>query len=120
MRTEGIVRQVEDAFHTYGTPAIFNSGQGSQFTDKLYCELLSSYHVLQSMDGRGRWKDNVDIERWFRSLKHEGLRSQEYTSPRELYRVIDDYVYHYNNLHPHESLGYDCPAQWYYSGLMAA
>lgn len=59
-------------------------------------------------------------ERWFRSLKSECLRISEYENPRELRKLIADYVEQYNHVRPHQSLDYDTPASWYYSGLMAA
>ena len=75
---------------------------------------------MQSMDGKARWVDNVIIERWFRSLKSEWLRANEYSTPLELRRLVAQYVDQYNSTRPHESLGYETPESWYYSGLMAA
>lgn len=72
------------------------------------------------MDGKARWVDNVIVERWFRSLKSEHLRINEYETPAELRRLIAGYVEQYNSTRPHQSLGYDTPDEWYHSGLMAA
>lgn len=80
----------------------------------------TSSHMLQSMDGRARWVDNVIVERWFRSLKSECVRVCEYETPAELRRLVADYVEQYNAARPHQSLGYDTPSEWYYSGLAAA
>lgn len=72
------------------------------------------------MDGRVRWRDNVVIERWFRSLKSEHLRNKEYNSPAELKAIIKEFVDEYNCIRPHESLDYDTPKSWYMSGITKA
>jgi len=71
----------KEAVEKYGTPAIINSDQGSQFTSTEYKALLKSLKIRQSMDGRSRWADNIMIERWFRSLKTEEVYINEYHSP---------------------------------------
>ena len=120
MGAAGVCACVEEAFAAHGTPAILNSDQGSVFNSAAYEGLLASSHVLQSMDGKARWVDGVIVGRWFRSLKSECVRISEYETPAELRRLIAAYVEQYNNARPHQSLGYDTPAEWYYSGLMAA
>ena len=120
MGAAGVCECVSRAFDEHGEPAIVNSDQGSVFSSAEYEGLLASRHVLQSMDGKSRWVDNVIVERWFRSLKTECVRISEYETPAELRRLISAYVEQYNNARPHQSLGYDTPAEWYYSGLMAA
>ena len=120
MGAAGVCACVEEAFAAHGTPSILNSDQGSVFNSAAYEGLLASSHVLQSMDGKARWVDNVIVERWFRSLKSECVRISEYGTPAELRRLVAAYVEQYNNARPHQSLGYDTPAEWYYSGLMAA
>ena len=120
MGAAGVCECVSRAFDEHGEPAIVNSDQGSVFSSAEYEGLLASRHVLQSMDGKARWVDNVIVERWFRSLKSECVRISEYGTPAELRRLVAAYVEQYNNARPHQSLGYDTPAEWYYSGLMAA
>lgn len=120
MGTAGVCACVEAAFAEHGTPSILNSDQGSVFNSAAYEGLLESNHVLQSMDGKARWADNVIVERWFRSLKSECVRVGEYETPAELRRLVAGYVEQYNGARPHQSLGYDTPSEWYYSGLMAA
>ena len=71
------------------------------------------------MDGKARWVDNVIVERWFRSLKSECIKIEEYETPRELRAIIDRYVRTYNERRLHESLDYETPATWYYSGIAA-
>ena len=69
--------------------------------------------IRQSMDGRGRWIDNVIIERWFRSLKTERIYINEYHSPRELRGDTGEYIETYNNIRPHQALGNKTPADVY-------
>lgn len=116
----GVCTCAEAAFAEHGTPSILNSDQGSVFNSSAYEGLLASSHVLQSMDGKARWAGNVIVERWFRSLKGECVRVGEYETPAELRRLVAGFVEQYNGARPHQSLGYDTPSEWYYSGLMAA
>jgi putative transposase len=101
---------VKLAVEKYGFPAILNSDQGSQFTSDGYMLYLRQNGIRQSMDGKGRWVDNVIIERWFRSLKVENIYINEYISPRDLGYGIGDYVEHYNYIRPHQSLHDATPA----------
>lgn len=120
MGAAGVCACVATAMDSLGEPAIMNSDQGSVFTSSQYESMLVGRHVLQSMDGKARWVDNVIVERWFRSLKTECLRISEYETPAQLRQLIAGYVEQYNRVRPHQSLDYDTPASWYYSGLMAA
>jgi putative transposase len=113
LETAPVLEAVNAAIEKYGTPAIINSDQGSQFTSNEYTELLREKGIRQSMDGKARWVDNVIIERWFRSLKTENIYITEYNSPRELRRGINEYISDYNNERPHTSLGDLRPAQAY-------
>lgn len=101
---------VKRAVAKYGVPAILNSDQGSQFTSDSYKLYLHAKGIRQSMDGKGRWIDNVIIERWFRSLKIENIYINEYVSPRNLGIGIDNYVLRYNFVRPHQSLQDKTPA----------
>ena len=120
MGAAGVCECVSRAFDEHGEPAIVNSDQGSVFSSAEYEALLAGRHVLQSMDGKTRWVDNVIVERWFRSLKSECLRTSEYGTPAEFRALVARYVDQYNNVRPHQSLDYDTPSEWYHSGLMAA
>lgn len=113
MGAGGVCRTMERAFEQHGTPGICNSDQGSVFGSERYVKLLEGRHVPQSMDGRARWVDNVLMERWFRTLKSECLRINEYETPAQLRSLIADFVERYNNGRIHESLGYETPAEWY-------
>lgn len=111
--TAPVIETVKDAVAKYGAPGIINSDQGSQFTSNEYKKLLKSLNIRQSMDGRGRWADNVVIERWFRSLKYDKIYINEYHSPRELRAGIGEYVKEYNAVRPHQSLDYATPNEVY-------
>ena len=111
MGAAGVCECARLAFADHGEPAIMNSDQGSVFNSAEYEGLLAGRHVLQSMDGKTRWVDNVIVERRPRSLKSECLRLGEYETPAELRRPIRDYVDRYNNARRHQSLGYEMPAQ---------
>lgn len=108
------------AFREHGTPAIANSDQGSVFSSDEYVALIRASGARQSMDGRRRWADNALMERWFRTLKSEWLRNVEYSTPAELEATIAEFVEFYNNGRIHQSLGYETPASWYFSGIGAA
>lgn len=109
--TTSVIEAVKAAIKTHGVPAIINSDQGTQFTSKEYKSLLKQCGIRQSMDGKSRWADNVLIERWFRSLKTEKLYISEYHSPRELRKLIQEYIREYNEIRPHESLGNRTPSE---------
>lgn len=117
--TAPVIEAVRKAIETHGTPAIINSDQGSQFTSDEYTGYLKEQKIRQSMDGRARWVDNVIIERWFRSLKCDYIYINEYASPKELRSGIKEYVIEYNNERPHQSLGYQYPAQVYRADFAA-
>jgi len=95
----------------YGTPEIFNTDQGSQFTSEAFTGVLQSAGVRISMDGRGRALDNVFVERLWRSVKHEDVYLHGYETVPELYRGLIRYFRHYNEDRPHQGLGYLTPAE---------
>jgi len=112
---EPITEALTKAIKTYGIPCIINSDQGSQFTSDDYVNLLKSYRIRQSMDGKGRWIDNVIIERWFRNLKVEDIYINEYASPKALRAGVEEYVKNYNTIRPHQSLNNETPEEFYTS-----
>ena len=115
--TRSVLDAVRTATDNWGIPAILNSDQGSQFTSEEYKQLLQNLHIRQSMDGKSRWADNIMIERWFRSVKTELIYVNEFRSPKELRRSIDDYIEAYNSLRPHEALDYATPDQAFFNSL---
>jgi putative transposase len=111
------IETVKSAIVMHGKPAIINSDQGSQFTSDDYKNLLSSFKIRQSMDGKGKWADNVAIERFFRNLKVENIYINEYESPQELRLGIRQYIDDYNNIRPHQSLNYLTPQTLYFGAF---
>jgi len=115
--TAPVVEALTRAMDRYGIPGIVNSDQGSQFTSDVFVNLLKNCNILQSMDGKARWIDNVIIERWFRSLKVEYVYINDYASPRELRAGVEEYVREYNTIRPHQGIGYKTPADVYYASF---
>jgi putative transposase len=94
-----------------GRPEVFNTDQGSQFTARAYTGRLEEAGVAVSMDGRGRALDNVFVERLWRSVKYEEVYIKEYESVMELELGLSSYFRFYNEERPHQSLGYQTPAE---------
>jgi putative transposase len=102
-----------EALGKFGRPEIFNTDQGTQFTSAAFTGALAEAGVAISMDGRGRWMDNVFIERLWRSLKYEDVYLKGYADGREAARGIAEWVAFYNELRPHQALADRTPmAVW--------
>lgn len=112
--TSFCVEALEEALEKYPAPQIFNTDQGSQFTSEVFTKILLDHHIQISMDGKGRAKDNIIIERFFRSLKYEDIYIQEYCSIPDLKLGVQDYMQTYNYLRLHESLDYKAPYCFYF------
>ncbi len=96
-----------------GTPEIFNTDQGSQFTSRSFTGVLEAEGVTISMDGRGRVYDNIFVERLWRSIKYEEVYLRDYQTVREAVSSLGAYVSFYNTERPHQALGYKTPYQLY-------
>jgi len=114
------VEALREALALYGSPEIFNTDQGSQFTSATFIETLKEADVRISMDGQGRWIDNVFIERLWRSLKYEEVYLYEYNNGHEAARRIGQYFEYYNRQRFHSSLEDQTPDAVYYGGSWAA
>ena len=99
-----------------GQPEIFNTDQGSQFSSEAFSGLLQQRGIRVSMDGKGRYLDNIFVERLWRSVKYEEVYLKAYGNGSEARRGIDAYLDFYNRERPHQSLGYRTPAQVFASG----
>lgn len=97
-----------------GTPEIFNSDQGSQFTSLDFVSRLEQNNIQISMDGKGRAIDNIFTERLWRTLKYEEVYIRDYQNVREAKEGIGKYMDFYNHERPHQSLGYKTPAEVYF------
>ncbi len=101
------VEALEAALAKYGKPEIFNTDQGCQFTSADFTDVLKEAKVKISMDGKGRWIDNVFIERLWRSLKYEHVYLYAHETMEETWQGIDQWIRYYNKERPHSSLGND-------------
>jgi len=104
---------LEQAFRRYGKPEIVNTDQGSQFTAKAFVDAVKAQSCQLSMDGRGAWRDNVFVERLWRSVKYERVYLHAYDSVAQARASILDYFEWYNHERPHSSLNRQKPHQRY-------
>jgi len=119
MDTAFCVEAVEEALERYGAPEIFNTDQGSQFTSEAFTGLQEENGIRISMDGKGSWRDNVFVERLWRSVKYEEVYLKAYESVSEARTGIGQYLEFYNARRPHSSLGRMTPEQFYDNPLTA-
>lgn len=120
METRFCIEAVEDALWRYGKPEIFNTDQGSQFTSEAFAGLLKDNGIQISMDGRGCWRDNVFVERLWKSVKYEEVYLRAYDSVSQAKTSISRYFDFYNNRRPHSSLDRKTPDQVYFASLPVA
>jgi len=111
------IEAVEEALARYGRPEIFNTDQGSQFTATTFSEVLRRNEIAISMDGKGAWRDNVFVERLWRSIKYEEVYLRAYDSVAEARTSIGRYLAFYNGRRPHSSLDRRTPDQAYFTPL---
>jgi len=109
------VDALEEAIAKYGCPEIFNTDQGSQFTAEAFTDTLRSKNIAISMDGKGRWMDNVFIERLWRSVKYEDIYLKAYGSMAEVKKGLTSYFTFYNEKRWHQNFDRKTPAMVYYS-----
>ena len=120
MDADFCVTALEEAIARFGRPEIFNTDQGSQFTSFAFTNTLRDAGIRISMDGRGRWMDNVFIERLWRSLKHEDVYLQGYADGQEANAGIAKWIGFYNNWRPHQALRNRTPMAVWRDGVTGA
>ncbi|KKW92855.1 integrase [Sphingobium chungbukense] len=120
MEADFCVEALEEALARYGKPEIFNTDQGSQFTSHAFTSVLHREEIAISMDGRGAWRDNVVVERLWRSVKYEEVYLRAYAAVSEARISIGRYLNFYNARRPHSSLGARTPDQAYFDNLPIA
>ena len=113
MTSEFCLEALQEALSDYGAPEIFNTDQGSQFTDEAFTKVLVARGVRVSMDGKGRWVDNVFVERLWRSVKYEDIYLHAYETVREVNIALASYFSFYNARRVHQSLDYRTPDEVY-------
>jgi putative transposase len=114
MEVDFCLEAVEEALARHGKPEIFNADQGSQFTSAAFTGLLAEHGIAIGMDGRGAWRDNVFVERLWRSVKYEEVYLRAYDSVAEARASIGRYLSFYNGKRPHSSLDARTPDQAYF------
>jgi putative transposase len=117
METAFCLDALEEAMALHGKPEIFNTDQGSQFTSVAFTGVLKDAGIAISMDGKGSWRDNVFVERLWRSIKYEEVYLKAYDSVSEARASIGRYIGFYNSRRPHSSLDRQTPDQAYFNGL---
>jgi putative transposase len=111
------VEALEEALARHGKPEVFNTDQGSQFTGRDFTGVLLKAGVAISMDGKGAWRDNVFVERLWRSIKYEEIYLRAYDTVGEARASIGRYLAFYNGQRPHLSLDRKTPDQAYFDRL---
>jgi putative transposase len=114
MDSEFCVSALERALRCHGTPYIFNTDQGSQYTSHEFTKVLKDKDIKISMDGKGRAMDNIFIERLWRSVKYEEIYVNEFKSVEQLRKALKKYFDFYNHERPHQSFKAQTPAEVYY------
>jgi putative transposase len=120
LTTDFCIEALEEALARFGKPDIFNTDQGSQFTSIAFTSVLHREKVAISMDGRGAWRDNVFVERLWRSVKYEEVYLRAYASVSDARSSIGRYLTFYNTRRPHSSLDRKTPDQAYFNQPLLA
>jgi len=112
--TDFCIEALEEALQRFGPPEVFNTDQGSQFTSEAFTGVLKDHDIKISMDGKGRWVDNVFVERLWRSVKYEDVYLRAYETPAELRAGLARYFTFYNARRRHSALDRRTPDAVYY------
>lgn len=120
MDTSFCIDALNEAVERYGAPEIFNTDQGSQFTSDAFTGVLKQHQIQISMDGKGRWVDNVFVERLWRSVKYEEMYLKAYESITQARKSLEIYFNFYNVERRHQSLGRRTPDSLYYDAVKLA
>lgn len=118
--TSFCIEALEEAIHKYGTPDIFNTDQGSQFTSVEFTSILVKHNIRISMDGQGRWRDNIFIERLWKTVKYEEVYLKAYESISHARKELIKFFDRYNMRRPHQGLDERTPDEVYWSMLPKA
>lgn len=115
MEADFCVAAVEEAIAKYGKPEIFNTDQGSQFTSEAFTGLLKQHGIAISMDGKGAWRDNVFVERLWRTIKHDEVYLKAYEGVSHARESLARFIAFYNSRRPHSSLDGQTPDEVYFT-----
>lgn len=119
LTTDFCLEAMQEAVTRYGVPEIFNTDQGSQFTSLEFTQLLKEHGIAISMDGKGCWRDNVFVERLWKSIKYEEVYLRAYESVSAAKDGIGRYLAFYNAQRPHSALDGSTPDAFYFANLPA-
>ena len=119
LTTDFCLDAVQEAITRYGTPDIFNTDPGCQFTSQAFTSLLKDHGIQISMDGTGCWRDNVFVERLWKSVKYEEVYLHAYDSVSEAKSGLEKYFTFYNQQRPHSALDDKTPDEFYFDNLPA-
>jgi putative transposase len=120
LETGFCIEALQEALELQGKPEIFNTDQGSQFTSSDFIEVLQRNEISISMDGKGAWRDNIFVERLWRSVKYEEVYLKAYQSVSEARDSIGRYLQFYNTLRPHSALDRQTPDEAYFGSKAIA
>ena len=115
--TRFCVEAIKEALFKYGAPEIFNTDQGCQFTSEAFTSILKTWNIKISMDGKGRFRDNIFVERLWRTLKYERIYLQTYETGAELSKDMTYWFNYYNDGRKHTSLDKRTPNEAYFQGI---
>ena len=119
MDTDFCIDALEEALQRHGTPEIFNTDQGVQFTSEAFTGVLKEHGIRISMDGKGCYQDNIFVERLWRNVKYECVYLKAFSDGKELRQALTRYFHWYNQNRPHQGLAYQTPDEVYYDQPMA-
>jgi putative transposase len=117
LAADACVDALEEAVSLYGMPQIMNTDQGSQFTSSAFIDVLTAHQIQISMDGKGCWRDNVFVERLWRTIKYEEVYLHAYDSVSQAKASLTRYIKFYNSGRPHSSLDGHTPDDVYFTSL---
>jgi putative transposase len=119
LSVEFCLEALQEDLGQWGPPELFNTDQGAQFTAIEWVAVLLAHEVRVRMDGKGRWMDNVFVERLWRSLKYEAVYPRAYANVHEAWAGVSRWLHFYNHQRPHQALGYQTPMHVYRTGPLA-
>ncbi len=120
MDVDFIMDALEEALEQYGCPEIMNTDQGSQYTSERFIQALQAREIQISMDGQGAWRDNIFVERLWRSVKYEDMYLHAYETPSEVKQGLTRYFHFYNTRRPHQAHAGQTPDTAYFNRLAIA
>ncbi len=120
LTTDFCIEALEEAIIRYGTPEIFNTDQGSQFTSAEFTGVLKAHDIRISMDGKGCWRDNVFVERLWRTIKYQEVYLKAYDSVSQAKASLGQFITFYNSRRPHQTFAGKTPDMIYFAGLPQA